>query len=95
MWRGLEMRQGIFYLNFCLILLFLGTVRPKGGNIAALNVLRREKKEAKLAKNTSASLLAAASRSHTSPIDLSERPMQTLIFSISPPSAKPEKQVAA
>ena len=65
-------------------------------NIAAQNVLKRKKKEVKRDKNAFVESLAAASRSHTSPIDLSERPMQTLIFSISPPpSAKPEKQVAA
>ena len=65
------------------------------GNIAAQNVLKRKKKEVERDKNALVSSLAAASRSHTSPIDLSERPMQTLIFSIPPPSAKPEKQVAA
>ena len=65
------------------------------GNIAAQNVLKLKKKEVKRDKNALVSSLAAASRSHTSPIDLSERPMQTLMFSISPPSAKPEKQVAA
>ena len=45
---------------------------PRGGNIAARNALKREKKEAKSEKNAAASLIAAASRSLTSPLDLSE-----------------------
>ena len=61
-------------------------------NIAAQNVLKRKKKEVKRDKNALASSLAAASRSHTSPIDLSERPMQTLIFSIPPPLPPPQSQ---
>ena len=45
---------------------------PRGGNIAAQNLLKRAKKEAKHDKNASASLLDVASRSQTSHFDLSE-----------------------
>jgi hypothetical protein len=45
---------------------------PRGGNIAARVALKREKEEAKREKNAAASLFAAVSRSHTSPLNLSD-----------------------
>ena len=45
---------------------------PRGGNIAARVAIKREKIEAKRVKNHAAGLLSGASRSQTSPIDLSE-----------------------
>jgi hypothetical protein len=67
----------------------------RGGNIAAQNALKREKKEAKRKRNASASLLAAASRSQTSPIDLSEPYANTYFVDIPCTPVAPSPAAAA
>ena len=65
-------------------------------NTGALRALKLAAKEAKRAKNAEASLIAAASRSYTSPMYLSEPHANIDVLDPPPPSLyKPEKQVAA
>jgi hypothetical protein len=72
-------------------------------NIAHMKKQAVAKKEAKRVKNITASLLGVASRSQTSPIDLSEPRANKHFVDFPPPSPpppislrrQPEKQVAA